>query len=97
MTVRSYNTYPGASERETDDERIRRAAGRVTLACRALSEAANDLRVAYVRTGMTPVDDAADQVASETERVCELAEELSKLANHVQSRHAVAALATPAK
>jgi hypothetical protein len=35
---------------------------------------------------MTVVDDVADQVGVETERVCELAEELAKLARNLQSR-----------
>jgi pilus assembly protein TadC len=44
-----------------------------------LSAAADDLAVARRRDGM-PIDDAAQSVEAETERVCELAEELRKLA-----------------
>lgn len=61
------------------DPGIRRAAERVSLACRALSAAANDLAIASSRDGL-PVDDVAESVQAETERVCELAEELGKLA-----------------
>jgi hypothetical protein len=67
----------------TADGDVRRAAERMTLACRALSAAANDLRVAYVRSGTSAVDDAVEQVRSETERVCELAEEVVKLAKNL--------------
>lgn len=65
------------------DHDVHRASERVTLACRALSAAANDLRVVYARGGSTTVEDAADKVAVETERVCEMAEELAKLANNL--------------
>jgi hypothetical protein len=66
------------------------ASERVTLACRALSAAANDLRVAYEQNGLAIVADAADMVGVETEHVCELAEELAKLADRLGRRHAVA-------
>jgi hypothetical protein len=58
---------------------IDRAAERVALACRALSAAANDLRVARERDGAT-VGRAVEGLEAETERVCELAQELSGLA-----------------
>lgn len=64
---------------QSAEEDVRRAAERVTLACRALSSAATDLRVAHKRSGAIAVEDAADQVSSETERVCELADELTQL------------------
>jgi hypothetical protein len=67
----------------TPGEDLQRASERVTLACRALSAAANDLRVAYSRGGSPTVDDAADKVAVETERVCEMAEELATLADRL--------------
>jgi hypothetical protein len=75
-------TVPG----QTPEDDVRRAAERVTLACRALSTAASDLRVAHRRSGMMALDDAADQVAAETERVCELAEELVKLGRNLATR-----------
>ena len=62
---------------------VRRAAERVTLACRALAAAANDLRIAHMRSGASPVDAAAEQVRLETERVCELADEVVKLARNI--------------
>jgi hypothetical protein len=61
------------------DPGINRAAERVKLACKALSAAANDLAVASRRDGLD-VDGAADNLAIETERVCEMAEELGELA-----------------
>jgi hypothetical protein len=72
-------------------DRVGRAAKRVTLACRALSEATNELRVAHRQSGMATTDDAADQVGAETERVCELAGELEKLATNLGSRRLVSA------
>jgi hypothetical protein len=71
---------------QTAEGDVRRAAERVTLACRALSTASNDLRVAYKRSGAMAVDDAADQVRAETERVCELAEELVELGRNLTAR-----------
>jgi hypothetical protein len=70
---------------------VRRAGERMTLACRALSAAAGDLRVAYIRTGMSTVDDAGEHVRSETERVCELAEEIVKLGRSLSDRPLTAA------
>jgi hypothetical protein len=83
--MRSYEDKLGGDPQDPGVE-VRRASDRVTLACKALSAAANDLHVAYARSGMTVVDDVADQVGVETERVCELAEELAKLARNLQSR-----------
>jgi len=71
---------------QTAEEDVQRAAERVTLACRALSTAANDLRVARKRCGSIAVEDAADQVALETERVCELADELARLGQELTNR-----------
>ena len=68
------------------DSATMRASERVTLACRALSAAANDLRVEHGRTKLTPVDDAAHMLEAETERVCELAEELATLATNLARR-----------
>jgi hypothetical protein len=58
---------------------IDRGTERVALACRALSAAADDLYVAFRRDGM-PVDGAARALEAEAARVCEMAEELGKLA-----------------
>ena len=58
---------------------VTRAAERVALACRALSAAATDLNVAYLRSGLTAVDKVADSLEAETERVCEMAEEVATL------------------
>jgi hypothetical protein len=58
---------------------VSRAAERVSLACKALSAAANDLAVAQHRDGL-PVDDTADALEAQIERVCALAEELGELA-----------------
>jgi hypothetical protein len=71
---------------QTPEQDIRRAAERVTLACRALATASNDLRVAHKRSGVTAVDDAAELVRAETERVCELAEQLAKLGGALAGR-----------
>ena len=78
--MRSYETNLGGATQGTIDVTVKRAAERVTLACRALSAAANDLRVAHKRTNATAVGDAAHGVEVETERVCELAEELASFA-----------------
>jgi hypothetical protein len=62
---------------------ISRGSERVTLACRALSAAAADLRVACARDGVPAawaVEDAAEALDAESVRVCELAEELEELA-----------------
>ena len=61
----------------TKDPGIERAAERLTLACRALTAAANDLAVAKRRDG-APVDDAAQELEVELERVCALAEQLER-------------------
>jgi hypothetical protein len=58
---------------------IDRGTERVQLACRALSAAARDLHIAFDRDGM-PVEDATHALEAEAVRVCELAEELGKLA-----------------
>jgi hypothetical protein len=60
---------------EISDTGIRRAAERVTLACRALSAATDDLAVAARRDG-ADVEETVDALQAERERVCELAEEL---------------------
>lgn len=78
--VTSHKIGPGAGEQERPDAALLRAAERVELACRALAAATNDLRVAHDRNKRVPVDNAADMAAAETERVCELAEELTQLA-----------------
>lgn len=62
---------------------VSRGSERVTLACRALSAAAADLRVACARDqipGAWAVEDAAEALDAESVRVCELAEELEELA-----------------
>lgn len=61
---------------------VSRGSERVTLACRAMSAAAADLRVACVRDGMPAeaVEGAADALDEEAARVCELAEEVGELA-----------------
>jgi hypothetical protein len=56
-----------------------RAVGRVTLACRALSAAVDDLAAAHRRYGADS-DGAAHDLEAERERVCELAEQLAKRA-----------------
>ena len=85
---------PGYGSARTDSEDdVKRAAERVTLACRALSTAANDLRIAHRRSGTMALEDAADQVNAETERVCELAEELVKLGRNLTNAAARAARA----
>jgi capsule polysaccharide export protein KpsE/RkpR len=78
--------------REPAGDSIHRAADRVSLACRALSEATTELRVAHRQSGMTLADDAADQVSVETERVCELAGELQKLATNLATRRPLSAV-----
>jgi hypothetical protein len=67
-----------------DAATVSRAAERVTLACRALSAAATDLRVAHSRHGLRAVDKAADTLEAETERVCEMAEDLATLASNLR-------------
>lgn len=63
---------------------VTRAAERVGLACKALSAAATDLRVAYLRSGLTAVEKAADGLEAETERVCEMAEEVATLGTNLR-------------
>jgi hypothetical protein len=75
----------GATAQSAEDD-VRRAAERVSLACRALSTAASDLRVAKKRSGAMAVEDAADQLSAETERICELADELAKLGRELTNR-----------
>lgn len=72
---------------------VTRAAERVELACKALTAAATDLRVAHRQSGLSAVDDAADMVGVETERVCELAEELARLATNLRGVRAAASAA----
>jgi hypothetical protein len=88
--MRSYETHPGVEQQDAT-EGIRLASERVTLACRALAAAAEELRVVRDRTRMTSVEDAADMVAGETERVCEMAEELAKFATNLGRRRLVTA------
>jgi hypothetical protein len=83
--MRSYETDPGVEALNPTDG-IRHASERVTLACRALAAAANELRVVHKQSGLTSVEDAADMVAVETERVCEMAEKLAKLATNLRTR-----------
>jgi hypothetical protein len=59
------------------DEAFERAAGRVTLACRALSAAVDDLAVAH-RVNDMEGDERAQELEVERERVCQLAEELTR-------------------
>ena len=70
------------SKQEVPDG-VQRAAERVTLACRALSAAADELRRAQARTKIATVDAAASMLDQETERVCELAEDLAILATNL--------------
>jgi hypothetical protein len=60
-----------------------RAAERLSLACRALSAAANDLMVAQHRDGMA-LEDTVHELETEIVRVCELAEELERSAASVE-------------
>jgi hypothetical protein len=64
------------------DADVSRAAERARLACRALAAAAKDLHVAQKRDEAI-VADAAHALEAEHERVCELAEELSGLAQRL--------------
>ena len=63
----------------------------MTLACKALSTAASDLRVAHKRSGAIAVEEIADQVRTETEHICELADELAKLGKELSLRPLAAA------
>jgi hypothetical protein len=67
-----------------DAATVSRAAERVALACSALSAAATDLRVAHGRDGLGAVDKAADALEAETERVCEMAEDVATLASNLR-------------
>ena len=58
------------------DDAFGRAAERVTLACRALAAAVDDLAVAS-RVNGTEGDARAQELEVERERVCALAEELT--------------------
>lgn len=62
---------------------VRRAAERMKLACRAMSAAAADLHVASGRDGAIGESTAPEQLAAQTERVCEMADELSVLARQL--------------
>ena len=66
------------------DADVARAAERVSLACRALSAAANDLYVARRRYDATV--QGTHELEAEAERVCELAEQLSDLAKSLGAR-----------
>jgi hypothetical protein len=94
--VRRYATNSGRDGPSTTDAEVRRAAERVTLACTALSSAVNELRVAHTRNRITVIDDAAHMVAGETERVCEMAEEVAKLASNLRNAPTLAAAGAPA-
>jgi hypothetical protein len=76
---------------------VKRAAERVELACKALSGAANDLRVAHRQLPTTAIDEAADMIGAETERVCEMAEELADLAGSLKRLPVFASAALPAE
>lgn len=62
---------------------VKRAAERMRLACKAMSAAATDLRVAQSRDETMMEDAAPDELAAQTERVCEMAEDLSALARRL--------------
>jgi hypothetical protein len=61
------------------DPGLSRAVERVSLACKALSAAGNDLAVALSRDGL-PVMGIANELEAERERLAEMAEELGELA-----------------
>jgi hypothetical protein len=67
------------------DAGISRATERATLACRALSAAADDMYVAFRRDGM-PVKRVAYALEAEAERVCELAQQIERLAERAAGR-----------
>jgi hypothetical protein len=62
---------------------VRRAAERMRLACRAMSAAAADLQVARGRDEAMIESAAPEELAAQTERVCEMADELSALARQL--------------
>jgi hypothetical protein len=64
---------------------VRRAAERMKLACRAMSAAATDLQVAQSRDETMMESAAPAELAAHTERVCEMAEELSALARQLHA------------
>ena len=64
------------------DAGISRAIERAALAARALSAATDDMYVAFRRDGM-PVESAAYALEAEAERVCDLAEQLERLAERL--------------
>jgi len=51
----------------------------------------DDLRVAFSQYKMSAIEDAARMVEAETERVCELAEDLASLATNLRRSPALAA------
>jgi soluble P-type ATPase len=61
---------------------IVRATERVSLACQALKAAANDVVIAQGSDNV-PLQDAAQELAVEIERVCELADQLERCAANV--------------
>jgi hypothetical protein len=61
---------------------IIRATERVSLACQALKAAANDVLIAQ-GTESAPLESAAQELAVEVERVCELADQLERCAANV--------------
>jgi hypothetical protein len=94
--VKPYDPADGTSvDHDVPGAEVRRAFERVALACKALSAATNDLRVAYSRSGMTRVDDAAETLGVEPERICELADELLKLTRDVRGQSLLAEAAPP--
>jgi hypothetical protein len=72
-------------QHEMAEADVKRAAERLRLACRAMSAAAADLRVARSRDETTMESAAPDELAAQTERVCEMAEDLSALARRLYS------------
>jgi hypothetical protein len=95
--VRRYATYPGGDGSKLRSDEVARAAERVTLACTALSSAVNELRVAHTRNKTTVVESAARMVEAETERVCEMAEEVAKLASNLRNLPSPAPTGRPAE
>ena len=67
---------------------IQRGSERVALACKAISAACADLRVACVRDGTATdaVEGLTEALDAEAERVCELAAELEDLAEALANR-----------
>jgi hypothetical protein len=75
------NLWPLAERkgREMTDPGLSRAVERVSLACKALSAAGNDLAIASRRDGL-PVEGVAADLEVERERLCGVAEALGELA-----------------